>query len=89
MNWKYILAAMALALSCAATTAQTDSTFYIKGPMGQLAARLQVPPLKAGEQCHMVILCHGVTSEMNNALLENIAENLTKTGAFPADAAYG
>lgn len=80
MNWKYILAAMALALSCAATTAQTDSIFYIKGPMGQLAARLQVPPLKAGEQCHMVILCHGFTSEMNNALLENIAENLTKAG---------
>lgn len=68
-------------LCCAITiTAQTDSTFYIKGSMGRLAAHLQLPELKAGEKCPMVILCHGFIGNMDNPLFDTISANLTKTG---------
>lgn len=73
-------ALLLLALYSIATWAQTDSTFYVKGPMGRLAARLQMPALKAGERCPVVVICHGFTGQMNDYLLGLIAENLLKDG---------
>ena len=48
--------------------------------MGRLAAHLQLPELKAGEKCPMVILCHGFIGNMDNPLFDTISANLTKTG---------
>ena len=69
-----------LALCCTSITAQTDSVFSIKGPMGRLAAHLQLPALEAGEKCPVVVLCHGFTASMDDFLLRNIADKLVKTG---------
>lgn len=73
-------AILLLTLCCIAVSAQTDSTFYIKGSMGRLAARLQLPALKAGERCPVVVICHGFTGQMNEYLLSCIADNLVKAG---------
>lgn len=68
-------------LFCAITAkAQTDSTFYIKGAMGRLAAHLQLPDLKKGEKCPVVIICHGFTGNQNEPLLRAIADNLVNAG---------
>lgn len=68
-------------LFCAITAkAQTDSTFYIKGAMGRLAAHLQLPDLKKGERCPVVIICHGFTGNQNEPLLRAIADNLVNAG---------
>lgn len=60
--------------------AQTDSTFYIKGPMGRLASHLQLPALKAGEKCPVAIICHGFTGSQTNPLSDLLAEQLLKAG---------
>ncbi|OUO22659.1 alpha/beta fold hydrolase [Bacteroides sp. An322] len=68
-------------LFCAITAkAQTDSTFYIKGAIGRLAAHLQLPDLKKGEKCPVVIICHGFTGNQNEPLLRAIADNLVNAG---------
>ena len=71
---------IAMVLCSAAVPAQTDSTFYIKGSMGRLAARLQLPEMKAGEKCHMVVVCHGFTSNMDDPVVATVASQLLETG---------
>ena len=80
MKMKHLFTTLFFLCCTLTTTAQTDSTFYLKGPMGKLAARLQLPKLKAEEKCPMVILCHGFTGSMNNALFDAIGNNLLKEG---------
>ncbi len=80
MKLRKTIAAMAVALCCATASAQTDSTLSINGSMGKLAARLQLPVIKPGEKCHMVILCHGFTGDMNGSLFDNITSRLNEYG---------
>lgn len=60
--------------------AQTDSTFYIAGPMGRLASRLQLPATEPGKRCHIVVLCHGFTGNMGGPLFDGIAHDLLAEG---------
>lgn len=71
---------IAMVLCSAAVPAQTDSTFYINGSMGRLAARLQLPVLGAGEKCHMVVVCHGFTSSMDDPVVAGVAAKLLDAG---------
>ena len=80
MKLKKLFFTLALMLGCISASAQTDSTFYIKGPMGRLAARLQLPALQQGEKCPMVILCHGFTANMQGPLFDTISDKLTEAG---------
>lgn len=80
MKLKKLFFTLALMLGCITASAQTDSTFYIKGPMGRLAARLQLPALQQGEKCPMVILCHGFTANMQGPLFDTISDKLTEAG---------
>ena len=48
MKLKHLFTTLFFLCCTLAITAQTDSTFYIKGSMGRLAAHLQLPELKAG-----------------------------------------
>lgn len=60
--------------------AQTDSTFYIAGPSGRLASRLQLPASEPGKRCHLVVLCHGFTGNMGGALFDDITQDLLAEG---------
>ena len=73
MKFRKFLFVMATALFSVIASAQTDSTFYINGSMGRLAARLQLPELKAGEKCHMVVVCHGFTSSMDDPVVATVS----------------
>ena len=74
--------------------AQTDSTFYIAGPMGRLASRLQLPATEPGKRCHIVVLCHGFTGNMGGPLFDGIDRDLLAEGigasiSMPTDGATG
>lgn len=75
-----LFSVIALLFCAISAKAQTDSTFYIKGAMGRLAAHLQLPDLKKGEKCPVVIICHGFTGNQNEPLLRAIADNLINAG---------
>lgn len=80
MRLKNLFITLSLLFCSIAVSAQTDSTFYINGPMGRLATRLQLPALSQGEKCPVVILCHGFTGNMQGALFDTITDNLIKAG---------
>lgn len=80
MKFRKAFFIMATALFPVIASAQTDSTFYINGSMGRLAARLQLPEMKAGEKCHMVVVCHGFTSSMDDPVVATVASRLLETG---------
>jgi len=52
----------------------------IDGDHGKLAAIIQKPELKAGEQCPMVVFCHGFGGRKEGALFELITDSLQKHG---------
>ena len=60
--------------------AATDSTFYIRGSVGQLATHLQLPSGQSGKKVPIVILCHGFTGNMDNGLFNDIASDLLAKG---------
>ena len=76
---KVVFAVMA-AVCCLAVSAQTDSTFYINGSMGRLAARLQLPELGVGGKCHVAVICHGFTSSMDDPVVASVADRLLESG---------
>ena len=80
LRLKHMLITLTLTLFCINAWSQTDSTFYVKGAMGRLATRLQLPTLDAGEKCPMVVLCHGFTGNMGGPLFDSIADKLLKAG---------
>lgn len=75
-----LIATLALAISCTIASAQTDSSFFIRGSMGRLAAELRLPELNDGEKCPVVIICHGFMGNMDSPLLTTIADNLVEAG---------
>lgn len=52
----------------------------IDGAKGRLAAVIQKPELKAGQQCPMAILCHGFTANKDTKLLTLLADSLQARG---------
>ena len=52
----------------------------IDGDHGRLAAIIQKPELKQGEQCPMVVFCHGFGVRKEGALFELITDSLQKHG---------
>ena len=52
----------------------------IDGDHGRLAAIIQKPELKQGEQCPMVVFCHGFGGRKEGALFELITDSLQKHG---------
>jgi len=55
-------------------------TITIDGDHGQLAAIIQKPELQAGQQCPMVVLCHGFGGSKDGPLFELIADTLQAHG---------
>lgn len=80
MRLRKIVFALMAAVCCTAASAQTDSTFYIGGSMGRLAARLQLPAIGVGEKCHVVVICHGFTSNMDDPVVASVADSLLGNG---------
>ena len=60
--------------------AQKGETVWIDGDHGRLKALIQKPDLKSGEQCPMVIFCHGFSSTKDGPLFELICDTLQAHG---------
>lgn len=58
----------------------TVDTLWIQGSRGQLAATLEVPALKAGEKCPIVIICHGFGGNRDRGTTCMAAQQLPKEG---------
>ncbi len=56
-------------------------TIAIDGSKGKLWARLWKPVLKQGQQCDLVIMCHGLNCDHNFDLMKRISQEL-HTGYF-------
>lgn len=78
MNLKQIVTIFVLSACCSFASAQTDSLFYIDGSMGRLAAHLHLPQTGQGEKCHLAILCHGFTANMDMPPIKDVADSLNK-----------
>ena len=55
-------------------------TVFIDGDHGRLKAIIQKPELQQGEQCPMVIFCHGFTGRKDGSMFELIADTLQAHG---------
>jgi len=64
----------------AASVERYTERISIDGSKGKLAAIIQKPQLSAGEQCPMVILCHGFGGNKDSKLFEVIADSLQQHG---------
>lgn len=80
MRLKSMVAALVMVLCGVVASAQTDSTFFVKGSMGRLAAHLQLPALSQGKKCHVVVICHGFTGNMEEPLHRALAARLLEEG---------
>lgn len=54
--------------------------FTVQGAVGKINATLQVPPLKAGEKCPLVILMHGILSNSRERIMTMTADKLQEAG---------
>ncbi len=61
-------------------TAQTSQNIELEGSVGKLAGILQLPPISSDNKCHMVIVCHGFTGNMESPLLTDLANDLQTAG---------
>ena len=60
--------------------AQKGEAVYIDGDHGRLKALIQKPALQPGEQCPMVIFCHGFSGTKDGPLFELICDTLQAHG---------
>lgn len=67
-------------LSSVLALGQEPKLIEIEGAVGKLAAEVQLPKMKEGEKCHIVIVCHGFTGNMDSPLLTDLAYDLAKGG---------
>lgn len=58
----------------------TKERVTIDGDHGKLAAVIQKPVLKQGEQCPMVVFCHGFGGSKEGPLFELVCDSLQKHG---------
>ncbi len=58
----------------------TREPLMLDGDHGKLSAIIQKPQLKAGEQCPMVVFCHGFGGSKYGPLFELICDSLQKHG---------
>lgn len=59
---------------------QANETFFINGSMGRLNARLDVPEPVEGQECPLVILCHGFGGHLDFHLWPLLAARLNEHG---------
>lgn len=59
---------------------QETRVVEIDGALGKLAAEVQLPKMGAGGKCHVVIVCHGFTGNMDSPLLADLANDLAEGG---------
>ena len=55
-------------------------TLRIQGARGRLAATLEVPVLKVGEKCPIVIICHGFGGNRDRGTTYMVAKQLPNEG---------
>ena len=58
----------------------TQERVTIDGAKGSLAAIIQKPELRAGQQCQMVVLCHGFGGNKDAKMFELLADSLANHG---------
>ena len=58
----------------------TQERVGIDGAKGRLVAIIQKPELSAGQQCPMVVLCHGFGANKDGKMFELIADSLANHG---------
>ena len=61
-------------------SAQKGETVYIDGDHGRLKALIQKPELQPGQQCPMVIFCHGFSGTKDGPLFELVCDTLQAHG---------
>lgn len=60
--------------------AQQSYTLEIDGSVGKLATHVQLPKMPKDGKCHVVIVCHGFTGNMDSPLLTDLANDLVEGG---------
>ncbi|MCM1140084.1 MAG: alpha/beta fold hydrolase [Muribaculum sp.] len=78
MNALY-LSALAMITSIF-VNAQQSYPVDIDGSVGKLAAHVQLPGTAKDDKCHLVIVCHGFTGNMDSPLLTDLANDLVDSG---------
>ncbi len=58
----------------------TRESMTLDGDHGKLSAVIQKPQLKTGEQCPLVVFCHGFGGTKNGPLFELVCDSLQKYG---------
>ena len=58
----------------------SEERISVDGDHGKLAAIVKKPELKQGEQCPMVVLCHGFSGRKDGPMFELIADSLAMHG---------
>lgn len=77
---KILLILLMSIISALGVAAQCTRAIKIDGAVGKLVAELQLPELSDNGKCHMVIVCHGFTGNMNSSLLRDLANDLVRAG---------
>ena len=67
-------------LGCNPTQISMVDTLRIQGARGRLAATLEVPVLKVGEKCPIVIICHGFGGNRDRGTTYMVAKQLPNEG---------
>lgn len=76
---KLLLIAIAMITSIIANAQQSYSV-EIEGSVGKLATHIQLPEPTHKGKCHVVIVCHGFTGNMDSPLLTDLANDLVESG---------
>lgn len=76
---KIFLLALAMITTIFAN-AQQSYPVEIEGSVGKLAAHVQLPGTSKNGKCHVVIVCHGFTGNMDSPLLTDLADDLVESG---------
>lgn len=76
---KLILLVMALTTLILANAQRSDPV-EIEGSVGKLAAHVQLPKMAKSGKCHIVIVCHGFTGNMDSPLLTDLTNDLVESG---------
>lgn len=69
-----------LLLVSAMTASAQDSTFNIRGSVGELKATVSRPKLEKGKKCPLVVILHGFTGNRNEVLLTSLSNALVERG---------
>lgn len=62
------------------SNAQSSTSMQVQGPEGKLNATLDLPKVKEGEKCNLVVLMHGFMSSSQDPVMQTLSQKLLAKG---------